>query len=74
MDECEVMWRVPADADAVMQFVGWEHPLPAVVLKLGEVTMTLAPPRNRAEEIAFARFMVKLAAAARDAAKEVLPL
>jgi hypothetical protein len=72
MDECEVMWRVPADADAVMQFVGWDHPLPAVVLKLGEVTVTLAPPRNRAEESEFARFLVKLAAAARDAAKQVV--
>lgn len=72
MDECEVMWRVPADADAVMQFVGWDHPLPAVVLKLGEVTVTLAPPRNRAEEPEFARFLVKLAAAAREAARQVV--
>ncbi|MGW4519937.1 hypothetical protein [Amycolatopsis sp. NPDC004378] len=74
MDQCEVMWRVPADADVVMQFVGWDHPLPAVVLHLGDVTVTLAPPRNRAEEAEFARFMVKLSAAARDAAEQVLPV
>ena len=49
MDECEVMWRVPADADAVTQFVGWDHPLPAVVLKPAE-----------------------LAAAARDAARQIV--